>query len=140
MNDAEQVPLDVYLAFRPQSKTVQFHDMTDMGERRFTNGQSHTINYSTDCGVDLPLHFLGEPFHALRVPAHEIGGLARLGAIRMPQALRPEFARYAGRLGATELHRCKAMDVTIAARPVQSFPGRAETMGQVIGKGKIGCF
>ena len=60
VDNAEEVPLGIYLLFTSQAKSIQSHDRSYMGKGRFTNGQSHSVYGSTDSCIDLPLHLLGK--------------------------------------------------------------------------------
>lgn len=138
MDYAEQVPLDVHLSLAPQGEMVQAHDVTDVGEGRFRDGNPHAVQGTACGGVDLSLHPFGESLLSLGGSTMEIGHLSDLRPLGMAKALRAELAGNTSRLRPLEFGRQKISDRDVVAAAVQAFSCRAEAVAQILGKNKVG--
>jgi len=49
MDNAEEIPLDIYLLFSSQGKTLQTQGRADVGEDRFYGSKSFGVNHSAYC-------------------------------------------------------------------------------------------
>lgn len=62
-----------------------------MGKGRFTYCQSHAIDCSFDCRIDLALHFIGKPLLASCILAGKVGDLSALCPLRITKTLPSKF-------------------------------------------------
>ena len=96
MDDAVKFPLSVYFELGTQSEAVQTDGVSQVGKRRFADGQTHAVENSAGNRIKLPFHFLSEGRFAFFRPAIKIGDLAECCAFGIAQTLGAEPARHTG--------------------------------------------
>lgn len=137
MDNAVQLPLNVYFVISSQCESVQTKSMPEVGENRLGGSYPSTVKHSTTIRIDFLLHFLGVGFPALFGSAYKKVNLSRFCTIRMPQTSSANLACAADGLGTTKLDRSVIAGKHVSTVAIKTLAGRTDAMRFVLSKREV---